>query len=829
MSYLNIPILRDKNVKNGNEFYTKFLESTTFFGANFGSKVYRKDIVLVKGDKRRKLLLKEIQTFVKIYLLPKLYLFYSKIDYTFTSNIKDYYEYYNKSLDSFNYLSRFYLNPANPVVRRVNFDINKKMQLEKKNKNSNTGFYDVIIKNNEEVVGILKSLSTLLVALINKNKAIRKKYDTIVKLLDELKIIYDLLLPNNITSNANINNGNNDPIFQRRINNMIYKLDEKYIDGTILENAYIVKYNKIKAYSKKYEDFLKKYQSIMSILVSLDINIDNFNLDKTMDINNIKEALLAIYVKSHNTEIVYRDFLDNITLNIKKIEEINKLIELLKSMGNKKTDYNSTIAKIKFNEILFLQKIIIKERFLKDDGQKYGNTTVDKILSYEKSNFDNLIIKTPFSELLFYTLGYIINNIIRKHNFLIKPALVTNLLNINGNTITNNTTIVMLKNSIKELQKSLKEKEENIDEKIKNIEEEKTDLEKDELPIYISKRYENEIKDNEKKNTDLDAEKVRIDSDNRSLRKQKSDSEIQKDTFLRGKNPGINTPYNTIIQEIGQKIIDNETRLRAITTEKEDNKKQIKHFQLLNFKEDTNIELIKKKIKLQDELLTQYGELKKSNPFEKFQPQEFITFEESLKKFTKVILKESSKTGTVCPIVSYFTQNHLYYSLFFDSTSKNPKNPPNIDLNELLSLKIFFPKSKPLIRSNKQKEEKPDFNEDFFEKISEYIGSNSKCQTFLDFLGKANKNFKDIIAKLLRENSKEIKFDKLGNTKIDIDKNITSLLIIIDAIIADERNDYRSVGKNKTQIYSYTNFIIAYFAIYLIIINLTLKELIKPI
>ena len=188
-------------------------------------------------------------------------------------------------------------------------------------------------------------------------------------------------------------------------------------------------------------------------------------------------------------------------------------------------------------------------------------------------------------------------------------------------------------------------------------------------------------------------------------------------------------------------------------------------------------------------------------------------------------MKESSKTGTVCPIVSYFTQNHLYYSLFFDSSTKTAKNPSANDLNELLSLKIFFPKSKPLIRSNKQKEEKPDFNEDFFEKISEYIGSNSKCQTFLDFLGKANKNFKDIIAKLLRENSKEIKFDKLGN-KIDIDKNITSLLIIINAIIENEKNDYRSAGKNKNQIYSYTNFIIAYFAIYLIIINLTLKELI---
>ena len=129
MSYF--PILRDKNAKNGNEFYDKFLDSITTFGNTyFATKIFKKDIVLVKDKPtpRRRLSPKEIDTFVKIYLLPKLYLFYSKIDYTFTSNIKGYYDYYYDSLNRFNILSKYYLNSENPVVRKINFDIHQKMK-----------------------------------------------------------------------------------------------------------------------------------------------------------------------------------------------------------------------------------------------------------------------------------------------------------------------------------------------------------------------------------------------------------------------------------------------------------------------------------------------------------------------------------------------------------------------------------------------------------------------------------------------------------------------------------------------------------------------------
>ena len=66
LSYLNIlfkymsyfPILRDKNAKNGNEFYTKFLDSIKFFETKIGTKIFKKDIVLVKNEpkpRRRRL------------------------------------------------------------------------------------------------------------------------------------------------------------------------------------------------------------------------------------------------------------------------------------------------------------------------------------------------------------------------------------------------------------------------------------------------------------------------------------------------------------------------------------------------------------------------------------------------------------------------------------------------------------------------------------------------------------------------------------------------------------------------------------------------------
>jgi hypothetical protein len=814
MSYF--PILRDKNTKNGNEFYTKFLDSIKLFEKKFGIDIYNKNIVLVKDDIRRKLTKKEIETYVKIYLLPKLYLFYSKIDYTFTLNINNYYSLYYSSLNKFNNLCRFYLNPANPIVRRVNFDIHKKIESDKKNKNSDKGFYDVIIKNNEEIIVILRLLSSFLGPLINKNKSIRKKYDSIIKLLDELEKLYNDLMTN--TDRTNINNKKNNSNFQERINNMIENLDKLYLRNTkpITEAEYNNLNSKIKEYKKKYEDFLKKYQSIILILASLDIYIENFDLDKDIDFNDIKENLTSIYIKSHNKEIIYQEFLKDISSNIKKIEDINKFIDKLKSINNKNKDYKSTMDKITFDKIIFLAKID-KSKLKK--GNKKSSLNTHLIFEYTNvSNYfkNKLTFEDDyFFKLLFYALAYIKNNMIHKDNFIKKPANPVNLLVIAGN----NSNIVMLKSVIEELQKSLKEKEENIDEKIKNTQEKQKELEKDDLPNFVEKRYNSEITNITDINTKLDEEKKKIEGDKKTFKTEMRKLEAQKIAYLQGK-AGIQTPFNDEITEFDEKIKAIDNRIIDIEKEKKANKKQIEHFTLLNFREDININLINAKINLQKELITKYDELQKSNPLKDFKQEEFINFDESLKKFNKEITKEGSKTQAACIIVSYFTQNNLYSSLFLEKNGK-PKNKVSINLKDLLLMKIFSGKlkikNKPI---NENKEKKTYVNEDFMEEMSKYLGNNNN---FFEFLESENKKFKDIITKLLKESRRETTLKYLISS-IDTDDNIEKLSTIVKSCINNEKKEYKNENR-KTKIYPYTNFIIAYFAIYLIIINFCLYEI----
>jgi hypothetical protein len=157
---------------------------------------------------------------------------------------------------------------------------------------------------------------------------------------------------------------------------------------------------------------------------------------------------------------------------------------------------------------------------------------------------------------------------------------------------------------------------------------------------------------------------------------------------------------------------------------------------------------------------------------------------------------------------------------------RNPKISNSDIINSLLSLKLFFPKSKALIRTNKNKEENPYFNEDFIEKISEsdYIKGNN---TFKSYLDSANKDFKSIITKLLKKYRKKSinEFNYIINSiKNKFEDNINSLFLLIKTCVFDEL-EYIKVNNKKTKIYPYTNFIIAYFAIYLIIINIIFKEI----
>jgi hypothetical protein len=808
MSY---PILK---AKDGNEFYKNFLGSIEKFRTKYiGPQLFGTEIVLYEGTKKRMLTQKEIETYVKIYLLPKIYLFYSKIDYTFTSNIKGYYEYYYDSLNNFNNLCRFYLNKENPVVRKINFDIHKKMQKEQENVNSNTSFYQKIIDNNVEVIGILEIFEDILNKLVTKNKAIRLKYTNIMKLITDLQTDYNLLYNNSIgTAAINDHNGDN-PNFLDKINKMVDKLKTIGPDSA----NYDTLNNKIKLYKTKYLDFLKKYQSLLLILKTLDIHINEFNLDEVIIFDtaktSIKEQIKAIYVKSYNLEQIYGSFRKDILDKIKKIKEKNVNIELLKSIKKNNSTYAKILEKItKEDDIVFLQEIPVDKLIINADATKRGTVLPFRYLDYVDVDYE--IKDDDFFKLLFYSLAYIRNNMIKKFNFFSSmnptPTITPELVILYSTTP--NSTFLVLKKSIEEFQKTLEKKEGDINEEIKNTKDTKDELKSD-LDSFDKTKYSEQITDIDKKITDKKSEIAKLDKEIIAL-----DAEINRFRSSKTTKPAINHPaidaeINRLLAEKAPKVIEKNTTIPAEIVILENEKKK---FKLLTFKEETNIELINKKIKLQDELLTKYEDLKKTSPFDKFKPQEFITFDESLKTFRKSIEKITNKTTTSTPIASYFKQNHLYFSLFFSKDRTSPKNSVTIDLRELYTLKLFFAKSKPQIIKNENKEKNPEFNEDFMSEIFKFI-DNPK---FIDYLKNYDKKFKDTIIKLLKENRRETEFNLLAST-VDTTNNIKTLVNIIKKCIDDEEN----AGRNKTKIYPYTNFIIAYFSLYLIIINLILQEI----
>ena len=403
-----------------------------------------------------------------------------------------------------------------------------------------------------------------------------------------------------------------------------------------------------------------------------------------------------------------------------------------------------------------------------------------------------------FYKLLYYVLAYINNNVILKKNYF---KNLKNPANSNTNliAITNNTNKILLKKSIEDLQKSLKDKEENIDEKINDSVEEKKDL-NNEIADWNSKKFDDDIKAINDKILENEKQITKINSD-----KSTKDKEINR---LRGSKVGKSSINQDIIQGQIDSLTNEITELIRQITELDEEikslKKNKKSFELLQYQKTTNINILSMKIKLQEDL-------------KDFKVDEFIAFDESLKKFSKSITKENSKTSKKNPIVSYFTENYLY--LLYSKPTTSTSTTKNIDkLKELFQL--FYNKSKPLIRTNKHKEEQPNFNEDFIEKINNYI-NNTK---FKEFIENANNEFKSTIAKLLKKYKNENKFGYIDTT-IDPKNNIKSLNEIITKCIANEK-EYEST-KNITKIFPYTNFIIAYFAIYLIIINIILDKINK--
>ena len=802
---MSFPILK---AKDGNEFYNKYLDSITSFGNMYvAPDIFGKNAVLEKNKSKRPLTKKEIETFIKIYLLSKLNLFYSKIDYTFTLNVDNYYKYYYNSLNKFDNLCRFYLNLENPAVKRINFEIHQKMILDQKIKNSDKNIiYDLIISDNEEIIKMLNTLVIFLDGMINKNKARDKQYNKIDSLLTKMTPL--LTKVKTVYGNATVNTNINISDFYKRLNNMFDKI-EPFAQTNDNVHNYTPKYNKLKEYIRDYQDLFKIYQSLLLIFSSYDFNI-NFELNKDTNINTFRNTNLnPIIIQSRNLVIIYGLFKKNILDNIKTLEKINLNIEKLKNIKNE--DQTKILGDIDFSKIEFIKSIPANTLY------NALNTKTMAAININYSTGANIITPETFKDeyfykLLYYVLAYINNNVILKKNYfknLKNPANAnTNLIAIINNT--NNK--ILLKKSIEDLQKSLKDKEENIDEKINDSVEEKKDL-NNEIADWNSKKFDDDIKaindkilENEKNIRDIDSN---IAIKNREKTKLEGSRVGKVQTNLDIINPQI-TALQTEIDELNR-------QKTQLTNEKESLKKNKKSFELLEYQKNTNINILNMKLKLQDELNKKYGELKSSNPFKDFKPEEFIAFDESLKKFSKSITKESSKTSKKNPIVSYFTQNYLY--LLYSKPTTSTSSTKNIDkLKELFQL--FYNKSKSLIRTNKNKEEQPNFNEDFIEKINNYINNTE----FKEFIENTNNEFKSTIAKLLKKYKNKNKFKYIDKNVTTV-YNIKTLNTIIQKCIRNEIT-YEEYNKNITKkIYPYTNFIIAYFAIYLIIINKILANL----
>jgi hypothetical protein len=804
---MSFPILE---ANNGNDFYNKFQDSIkSFINIHFGPKVYTKNVVLVKDTKKRKLIKKEIETFIKIYLLPKLYLFYSKIHYNFALNIKGYYEYYYDSLNRYNNLCRYYLNITNPVVRKINYNINNQIKLQKETKNSNISFYDKIIENNNEIIKILKIFEIILGNLITENKNRDRQYDklntkltSMIKIIDKIKKGY-----------LNIQNNTSIKDFIKRLN-IIY--DYLKLISINKDADYIDKKRKIDEFVRDYKDLFELYKQVSLIFELYDFNINNFELNSDLDCKIIIKEVESIIIHSRNLVIIYDTFKKNILDNIKKINSMNKYIETLKSIKNNGDIQKTLKSIIEYSQISFTKKI--QKTYIEINKKQIKNIPE---INYSKNikNYESTEeINHSFFKLLFYGLGYIKKFMIEETKYF--KSISSSSSPTNDLIIHDNSNNKLLLTVIKKFEEFLEEKNELNTQKIKNMNEVKKEFQ-DDLSTFDEKQFDSSIESiktsittkNEKiksdtselKSTDKELESTskdleRIESD-RSSGRSITSSNRNRETRLSEKKTELTKKKD----DLNESIKNNKNLLENLIIEK--NK-----LLFSKEKEEKNKELLNNKIKLQDELLKKQDEI--SNPFKDFQEKDFIIFYEYLKKNSKDIKKEISKKDNKSPILSFFKQNYLF-SLFFDTTKINIISSPENKLQKLLSYQLFFPKSKPIIRTNK--EDNPDFNEDFMKKIREFIDTDNKFKDYFDYLDDEDKKFKKILTMLLKENRNEIKFQYLINN-INTKDNITILCNLIKSCIDNSQ-------KTNNKIYPYTNFIIAYFSIYLILINIILQKI----
>ena len=628
----------------------------------------------------------------------------------------------------------------------------------------------------------------------------QKIYKNIEKIIDKLKRFNSLF--DNIP-NINTNNKPTKSLFDR-INTMYDNLYSKNIDTkintgilSIINNAERIYYEIIQIYSETIA-IIKKYKFDS---IKLDLN----TLTEVL-LNPMKVIIKSLLDKNSAINTSYKTYKININTILENIDKQNNNIEKF----------------LLINENKNKQKLIIDELIkLKESINSISKEDITDLNTNKNKNY----YKNYFYKLLYNIFIYIISSNSYEIFFLQKinaATLTTKFISVDY-------TIISKLSPIKDIEfdynKILKEYENYLDENIENANEEEKNLKEEQ------KTFEAEII--EDVDTQIRTITTKIDENDKELRAYKTKIDKYKsdiDKLDKKTKAGITKDYTQLqfdddTEKLGklQSELTKETQAeeslkgqqKLLQSEKDELTKNKFKNSILFKKRKMNIDVITKLIALYGNISTVCQDLKKDDSLKPLTTEfeSFNTYSIEKQKFIKEIKKENENTNSENNIVSCFKQNYLF--LLF----KNLKNSKEL-LKELLLTPLFFPKSKPLIRTNKNKDEKPFFNEDFIDTISKYIIGND---IFMDYLKGLNTNFKNIITKLLKENKKETKFNYLVSS-INTKTNIEKIDNIIDKCIKDESEKYKDENR-KNKIYPYTNFIIAYFALYLKIINLILGEI----
>ena len=533
-------------------------------------------------------------------------------------------------------------------------------------------------------------------------------------------------------------------------------------------------------------------------------NAGNNNLEEQNNIkkNNIKELIKKNNVINTNYSD-YKTMINNIIENIDK--ENNNIDKYLLSNKNKNKDS-------------IIQKLITLKNNINIIDLKIENLNKNNSKFYFKNYFYKLL-STIFTYIK-YSNSYEIL-FLRK---IIKSTSSYSLKTFNYNTI--KSSLSSIKDIEFEYNKILKEHENYLNQSIKDADEEKANLEEEKKTIE-----EENIED-----VDIQIRTIttKIDQNDKELKAYKTKIDKYKTDIDKLKKLIESKDYPPLkVIEDGEKIIKLEGELKIELESEESLKEQQKLLQsekdeltknklknsIIIKKRKMNIEVIKKLIALYENIHKVCDEVKQDDVLKPL-TTEFESANEYSSNIVKFIkeLKKENENNNENNIVSCFKQNHLI--LLDKKVDKEIKNGKNTDLfKSILTSPVFFNKSK--IKTKQFEEENPYFNIDFIEAIRQYIGND----TFIDFLKNENNAFKSIIVKLLKENRNNKKFQYIINTVTNKFKdNCEKLLKIIDKCTVDEEK-YKKDNKKNTEIYPYTNFIISYFAHYLMIINEILYKL----